>query len=138
MTAYDTMNIFAKILRGDLPAHKIFEDEHSLAFLDIMPKAKGHALVIPKYEARNILDCPQNILSYLIMTTQKIAQVAQRAFHADGISLIQSNEAAGDQEVFHLHFHVIPRYKNAAMQQRDMGTTPEKLKETAEIYKSAL
>ena len=138
MSAYDTDNIFAKILRGSVPCFKIFEDAHTLAFLDIMPKARGHALVIPKHPARNILDCPTDVLSYLIVTTQKVALAGVTAFKADGISIAQSNETAGDQEVFHLHFHVIPRFENVALQQRVLGMTSENLKEIAEIYKSAL
>jgi histidine triad (HIT) family protein len=109
MPTYDTQNIFAKILRGEIPCFKIFEDEHSLAFMDIMPRAPGHCLVIPKVEARNLLDCPPEALSRLIVNVQRIAQAAKAAFGADGITLQQFSESAGGQEVFHLHFHILPR-----------------------------
>jgi len=109
MTSYDPNNIFAKILRGELPAHKVFEDDNTFAFLDIMPRAPGHTLVIPKAPARNILDIGGDDLAHVIKVTQRIARAAVAAFSADGITLQQFNEPAGGQVVFHLHFHVIPR-----------------------------
>jgi len=109
MTSYDPNNIFAKILRGELPAHKVFEDDHTFAFLDIMPRAPGHTLVIPKAPARNILDVAADDLVHVIKVTQRIARAAAAAFAADGVTLQQFNEPAGGQVVFHLHFHVIPR-----------------------------
>ena len=107
--AYDDANVFAKILRGEIPCIKVFEDEHTLAFMDIMPGVDGHTLVIPKARARNILDCPADDLAAVIATVQRIAVAAKTAFLADGITIQQFNEAAGGQEVFHLHFHVMPR-----------------------------
>ncbi|MDX2265775.1 MAG: HIT family protein [Hyphomicrobiales bacterium] len=107
--AYDDANVFARILRGELPAHKIYEDERTLAFMDIMPRAAGHALVIPKAPARNILDAAPDDLAAVIAVTQKVAKAAKTAFGADGVSVHQFSEKAGGQEVFHLHFHVIPR-----------------------------
>jgi histidine triad (HIT) family protein len=107
--AYDPNNVFAKILRDELPALKVFEDEHTLAFMDIMPAADGHVLIIPKGPHRNIFDCPDHLLRSVIVTTRKIAIAAQKAFVADGVTVSQFNETAGGQEVFHLHFHVIPR-----------------------------
>jgi histidine triad (HIT) family protein len=109
MESYDQNNIFAKILRGELPAYKVYQDGKAFAFLDIMPRAPGHTLVIPKAAARNILDIQPDDLANLIKTTQMIARAAVAAFAADGITIQQFNEPAGGQVVFHLHFHVIPR-----------------------------
>ncbi|MCV6546433.1 MAG: HIT family protein [Cohaesibacter sp.] len=111
MTApsYDTDNIFAKILRGDLPCHKVYEDDATFAFMDIMPRADGHTLVIPKNASRNMLDVKQADLNAIMATVQKIAKAQMQAFDADGITLQQFNEPAGGQVVFHLHMHVIPR-----------------------------
>ena len=106
---YDKSNVFACILRGELPCHKIHEDEHSFVLLDIMPRSDGHALVIPKIPVRTLFDCPPEVLAALILTVQKIGRAAVKAFDADGLTIQQFNEAAGGQEVFHLHFHVIPR-----------------------------
>jgi len=109
MTSYDPNNVFAKILRGELPAYKVHEDDKAFAFLDIMPRAPGHTLVIPKAPARNILDIEPDDLAHLIKTTQTIARAAVKAFSADGLTVQQFNEPAGGQVVFHLHVHVIPR-----------------------------
>lgn len=109
-TVYDDQNIFAKILRGELPCYKIFEDDVALAFMDIMPRTQGHCLVIPKVPARNVLDIPADDLSKLIARVQKVAQAAKTAMQADGITLHQYNEPAGGQVIFHLHFHVMPRF----------------------------
>ncbi|MBN8534739.1 MAG: HIT family protein [Rhizobiales bacterium] len=116
MPPYDNQNIFAKILRGEIPCFKIFEDEHTLAFMDIMPRSPGHCLVIPKAEARNLLDCPPEALSRLIVNVQKIALAAKAALEADGITLQQFSESAGGQEVFHLHFHILPRHEGEGLQ----------------------
>jgi histidine triad (HIT) family protein len=109
MPSYDPNNIFAKILRGELPAHKVYEDDKTYAFLDIMPQAAGHTLVIPKAPVRTILDIAPDDLAYLMQVTQKIARTAVAVFGADGLTIIQFNEPAGGQTVFHLHVHVIPR-----------------------------
>jgi len=109
MPSYDPNNIFAKMLRGEVPAHKVFEDERTFAFLDIMPQAAGHTLVIPKSPARNVLDVAPDELAYLIKVTQRIAKTAISVFAADGVNIFQFNEPAAGQSVFHLHFHVIPR-----------------------------
>ncbi len=109
MTGYDQNNIFAKILRGEIPAYKVHEDDKAFAFLDIMPRAPGHTLVIPKAPARNMLDIKPDDLAHLIKTTQIVAQAAVKAFSADGLTIQQFNEPAGGQVVFHLHIHVIPR-----------------------------
>ena len=108
MTAYDTNNIFAKILRGELPCHKVYDDEHVFAFLDIMPRSPGHTLVIPKAPARNILDITPEDYAHVARGAHKIAAAAMKAFKADGITVQQFNEPAGGQVVFHLHMHVMP------------------------------
>jgi histidine triad (HIT) family protein len=115
MTAYDNSNIFAKILRGEIPCHKIYEDEHVLSFLDIMPRSPGHALVIPKAPARNILDIKEEDYLHVARATRKIARAAMMAFKADGITVQQFNEAAGGQVVFHLHVHIMPRHDGIAL-----------------------
>lgn len=115
MPNYDPQNIFAKILRGELPCHKVYEDDKVLAFLDIMPRAPGHVLVLPKAPARNLLDISPDDLAHVIKVAQKIAKVSVEAFGADGVTLQQFNESAGGQVVFHLHVHVIPRKTGVAM-----------------------
>ena len=109
MASYDQNNIFAKILRGELPCHKVYEDDHAFAFLDIMPRAPGHTLVLPKAPARNLLDVAPADLAHVMQVAQKIARAAVKVFGADGITVQQFNESAGGQVVFHLHVHVIPR-----------------------------
>ncbi|OLP60028.1 HIT family hydrolase [Xaviernesmea oryzae] len=108
---YDTDNIFAKILRGEIPCHRVYEDDATIAFMDVMPQADGHVLVVPKTPSRNLLDADPATLTGLIQVVQKVAKAAQQAFEADGISIMQFNEAAGGQSVFHLHVHVIPRHE---------------------------
>jgi histidine triad (HIT) family protein len=115
MPSYDPNNVFAKILRGELPAHKVFEDDKTFAFLDIMPRAPGHTLVIPKAPVRNILDIEPDDLAHLIKATQTIARAAVTLFAADGLTVQQFNEPAGGQIVFHLHIHVIPRKMGVAL-----------------------
>jgi histidine triad (HIT) family protein len=115
MPTYDPNNIFAKILRGELPCHKVYEDEHTLAFLDIMPRAPGHTLVLPKAPARNLLDIGADDLGHVARVTQKVAKAAMTVFAADGITVQQFNEGAGGQVVFHLHVHVIPRKSGVPM-----------------------
>jgi histidine triad (HIT) family protein len=115
MPSYDPNNVFAKILRGELPAHKIFEDDKVFSFLDIMPRAPGHTLVIPKSPVRTLLDIEPDDLSHLITATQTIARAAVNAFGADGLTMQQFNEPAGGQVVFHLHIHVIPRKMGVAL-----------------------
>jgi histidine triad (HIT) family protein len=108
MTAYDNQNIFAKILRGEIPCHKVFENRHTLAFLDIMPRSPGHTLVIPKAAARGILDIAADDFAEVARTARQIAITAVRAFDAEGIIVQQFSEAASGQVVFHLHMHVMP------------------------------
>ena len=118
--SYDDGNIFAKILRGELPCEKIYEDEHTFAFMDIMPRADGHTLVIPKTPARNMLDATAEQLASCLATVQTISNAMKKGLNADGITLQQFNEAAGGQEVFHLHFHVLPRHDGVKL--RPPGT----------------
>jgi len=115
MTAYDTDNVFAKILRGEFPCYKVYENEHVLAFLDIMPRVAGHTLVIPKAPARNILDITEEDYLHVGRATRIIARAAKDAFNADGITIQQFNESAGGQVVFHLHVHVMPRHDGIAL-----------------------
>jgi histidine triad (HIT) family protein len=115
MPSYDPNNIFAKILRGELPSYKVYEDDKTLAFLDIMPRAPGHALVLPKSPARNILDISPDDLAHVMKVAQKIAQTSMTVFDANGVTVQQFNEGAGGQVVFHLHVHVIPRHDGVPM-----------------------
>lgn len=111
---YDANNIFAKILRGEIPCHRVYEDDDTLAFMDVMPQSPGHLLVIPKEPSRNLLDADPAVLARLMPVVQKLARAAKEAFEADGITVTQFNEAAAGQTVFHLHVHIIPRYEGQA------------------------
>ena len=130
MPSYDPNNIFAKILRGELPCHKVYEDDRALAFLDIMPRAPGHTLVLPKVPARNILDVAPDDLAHVMTVVQKIAQAGMKAFGADGVTIQQFNEGAGGQVVFHLHVHIIPRHAGVALK------PPASFKEEPEVLKA--
>jgi histidine triad (HIT) family protein len=115
MSSYDNDNIFAKIIRGELPAFKVYEDDKTLAFLDIMPRCPGHTLVIPKAPARNVFDITPADFAAVARTTQKVAIAVRKAFAADGITLGQANERAGGQVVFHLHMHVMTRHDGVSL-----------------------
>lgn len=137
--AYDPDNVFAKILRGDLPCHKVYEDDHNLAFMDIMPRCDGHCLVIPKTPARNILDVDDATLSRLAVAVARVARATKRAFAADGLTVQQFNEQAGGQIVFHLHFHVLPRFEGVALRPHTGEMEkPEVLATNAEKIRRAL
>ena len=112
---YDDTNVFAKILRGELPAQTIYETDHVLAFMDIMPRGNGHALVIPKAKARNIFDVDPDVLAELMKAVQIVAKASKTAFDADGVTIQQFNESAGGQVVFHMHVHVIPRFEGVPL-----------------------
>jgi histidine triad (HIT) family protein len=127
MPSYDPQNVFAKILRGELPCYKVYEDDKVFAFLDIMPRAPGHTLVLPKAPARNLLDVDPGDLAAVMAAAQKIAKAAMRVFNADGITIQQFNENAGGQVVFHLHLHVIPRKSGVPMK------PPASVKENPEV-----
>jgi histidine triad (HIT) family protein len=113
--AYDSNNVFAKILRGEIPTHKVLEDADLVAFMDVMPQAAGHVLVVPKAASRNLLDADPAVLAKLLPAVQRVAQAVKTAFSADGVSVFQYNEAAGGQSVFHLHMHVVPRHDGVAL-----------------------
>jgi histidine triad (HIT) family protein len=115
MPAYDANNVFAKILRGEFPCYKVYENENVIAFLDIMPRSPGHTLVIPKSATRNILDASAEDYAHVARGAHKIAAAAMKAFKADGITVQQFNEPAGGQVVFHLHMHVMPRHDGVAL-----------------------
>ena len=139
MTAYDQNNLFAKILRGELPCYNIYEDDKAFAFLDIMPRAPGHTLVLPKAPARNILDVTPDDLAQVMKVVQKIAQAGVRVFAADGVTIQQFNESAGGQIVFHLHVHVIPRKQGVALKPpASVKEAPEVLAEQAKRLSAAL
>ncbi len=113
--SYDDQNIFAKILRGEIPSHRVYEDDDVVAFMDVMPQGPGHALIVPKAPSRNLLDADPATLVPVIQTAQRVARAAMRAFDADGVTIVQFNEAPAGQSVFHLHFHVIPRFDGVAL-----------------------
>jgi histidine triad (HIT) family protein len=115
MAGYDPGNIFGKILRGEIPCLKLFEDQDVLAFMDVMPQADGHALVLPKAPSRGLLDAAPETLATLIRHTQRLAIAAKAGMMADGVTIQQFNETAGGQSVFHLHFHVIPRWNGVPL-----------------------
>ena len=139
MPTYDASNIFAKILRGELPCYKVYEDDKTLAFLDIMPRAPGHVLVLPKAPVRNILDIAPDDLAHVIKVAQKIAKVSVDVFGADGVTIQQFNESAGGQVVFHLHVHVIPRKTGVAMKPpASEKAAPEVLADQAKQLAAAL
>ena len=108
--AYDTDNIFAKILRGEADAHVVLDEEHCLAFMDLMPQSPGHTLVIPREPAENLFDLSDEGLDVLVATTRRVARAVKAAFDPPGIMIVQLNGADAGQSVFHIHFHVIPRY----------------------------
>ncbi|WP_299145496.1 HIT family protein [uncultured Tateyamaria sp.] len=138
MTAYDDQNIFAKILRGEIPSFKVFEDDDTLCFMDIMPRTDGHCLVIPKTPCRNVLDASDAQLAAVMATVKKVANAAKTAFDADGITLQQFNETAGGQEVFHLHFHIHPRHAGLAMRAPGQMGDMDAIKAHAERISAAL
>ena len=137
--AYDPNNIFAKILRGDIPCVKVFEDAKTLAFMDVMPEADGHVLVVPKEAAEDILDLSADGLTAMMATVQKVAKAADRALAPDGIALKQYNRAPAGQSVFHVHFHVVPRWEGVPLAPHGKAMVEEKLLEpVAAKIRSAL
>jgi len=137
--AYDTRNIFARILRGEIPAHKVYEDEHTLAFMDVMPQSDGHTLVIPKAAAENLFDLPPEALAATILTTQRVARAVKKAFDPPGIMIAQLNGAGAGQSVFHIHFHIVPRYEgiDLRLHAREMAD-PKVLADHAARVRAAL
>jgi histidine triad (HIT) family protein len=124
---YDPNNVFAKILRGELPCEKVYEDESTLAFMDIMPRADGHVLVIPKNGSRNILDASIPDLQATMATVQKIARAVKDGMKADGLTIQQFNESAGGQVVFHLHFHILPRWEGVPLRPHTGEMAPKEV-----------
>jgi histidine triad (HIT) family protein len=118
---YDTKNVFAKILGGEIPCAKIYEDARILSFMDAFPQAKGHCLVIPKLQARNLFDIPSEHLQNLIHQTQRIARAVHGALSPDGIQILQFNGEAGGQTVFHIHFHIVPRWYDMSLKTHAHG-----------------
>lgn len=136
---YDPNNIFAKILKGEIPSVKLYEDDDTLAFMDAMPQANGHLLVIPKVASRNMLDADPAVLTKLMPVVQKLAIAAKRAFEADGVTVAQFNEAAAGQTIHHLHFHIIPRHEGVPLKAHSGKMEDiEVLKANAEKIKAAL
>jgi histidine triad (HIT) family protein len=132
---YDDGNIFAKILRGETPAARVFEDDHVLAFMDVFPQAKGHTLVIPKHStARNLMDEEPTVLAPLILGVQRVTRAVRAALKPDGIVVTQFNGAPAGQTIFHLHFHIIPRWEGVALGRHGGGgmADPAELKALAD------
>ena len=137
--SYDDNNIFAKILRGELPSHRIYEDEAVVAFMDVMPQGTGHSLVVPKAPSRNLLDADPETLGPLFVVVRKVAQAVKKAFAADGVTVMQFNEPASGQTVYHLHVHVIPRFEGIPLKPHTGAMEkPEVLASNAEKIKAAL
>lgn len=138
-TPYDPTNVFAKILRGELPAQKLYEDADTIAIMDIMPRCAGHCLVLPKTPARNMLDATPAQLAACIATAQKLSHAAMRAFDAQGVTIQQFNESAGGQVVFHLHYHVLPRHAGVSLGPHSATMEkPDVLKANADKIRAAL
>ena len=138
---YDKDNVFAKIIRGDLPAAKVYEDAHVLAFMDVFPQSRGHTLVVSKKSrARNLLDVESEVLSHLVLDVQRVAKAMKAALKPDGIVLTQFNGAAAGQTVFHLHFHLIPRYTGQPLKPHGEGGMgdPAELAEIARLIASEI
>lgn len=137
--AYDSSNVFAKILRGEIPCVKVYEDDKTLAFMDVMPQAEGHVLVIPKEAAENIFDLSPEGAAAMMATAQKVAKAVKKGLNAPGIMLAQLNGPAAGQSVFHVHFHVIPRSAGVDMGLHARGMVdPKTLEPVAAKIRSAL
>lgn len=137
--AYDADNVFAKILRGEIPSHRIYEDADTIAIMDVMPQCDGHALVIPRAASRNVLDIDDRDLAAAIKVAKRIARAAMTAFAADGVSLMQFNESAAGQTVFHTHIHVLPRKAGVDLRFHAREMAPaDVIASHAEAYRRAL
>jgi len=136
---YDNDNIFAKLIRGEIPSVRVYEDENAIAFMDVMPQGTGHTLVIPRKGSRNLLDADPDTLAALIKVVQKIARAVKTAFAADGVTVMQFNEPASGQTVYHLHFHVIPRFEGVPLKAHSGQMADSKeLQSDAEKIRAAL
>ena len=138
MSTYDDQNIFAKILRDEIPSMRVFEDDETLCFMDIMPRTEGHCLVIPKTPCRNVLDATDEQLAAVMRTVRNVANAAKTALDADGVTIQQLNEAAGGQEVFHLHFHILPRKEGVSVRPPGNMGDMDEIAAICEKIKSAL
>lgn len=139
MSEYDNQNVFAKILRGELPCVKVYEDDDTLAFMDVMPQADGHVLVIPKSPAENLFELGEEAAIAVMLTTQKLARAVKKAMNCSGIMIAQLNGAEAGQTVFHIHMHIIPREDGIqmALPAKDM-VEAETLEKLAEKIRAAL
>ncbi|RWB29234.1 MULTISPECIES: HIT family protein [unclassified Mesorhizobium] len=138
-TTYDSSNIFAKILRGEIPSHRVYEDDAVVAFMDVMPQGPGHTLVVPKAPSRNLLDADPAVFGPLFANVQKVARAVKKAFDADGVTVMQFNEPASGQTVFHLHVHIIPRFEGIPLKPHSgQMEKPEVLAENAGKIRVAL
>ena len=136
---YDPSNIFAKILRGEIPSHRVYEDDAVVAFMDVMPQGPGHTLVVPKAPSRNLLDADPSTLGPLFTVVQQVALAVKKAFGADGVTVLQFNEPASGQTVYHLHVHVIPRFEGIALKPHTgQMEKPEVLAENAAKIRAVL
>ena len=136
---YDTNNIFAKILRGEIPSHRVYEDDAVVAFMDVMPQGPGHTLVVPKTPSRNLLDANPSTFGPLFTVVQKVALAVKKALDADGVTILQFNEPASGQTVYHLHVHVIPRFDGIPLKPHSGEMEkPEVLAGNAEKIRAAL
>ena len=137
--AYDRTNIFARILRGEIPSTRVYEDDAAIAFMDVMPQGPGHTLVVPKAPSRNLLDADAATLAPMMGVVQKVARAVKTAFDADGVTIMQFNEPASGQTVFHLHVHIIPRFEGVPLKPHTGEMErPEVLKAHAEKIRTAL
>lgn len=137
--SYDNNNVFAKILRGEIPSFKVFEDSETLAFMDVMPQSSGHTLVIPKSAAENFFDIDSKALASLIVKTQMVAGAVRRALRPDGVRIMQFNGPSAGQTVFHIHFHIIPCYEGVPLKPHTRDFADKNLlAEQAEKIKAAL
>ncbi len=136
--AYDENNVFAKIIRGEMPCYKVYEDSDTIAFMDIMPRSDGHSLVIPKTPARNIFDATLEQLAAIMRTTKLVSEASLKAFDAQGVTVQQFNEPAAGQLVFHLHFHILPRRDGEKLRPPGTMADQELLAQHAESLKGAL
>ncbi|AID30169.1 histidine triad (HIT) family protein [Mesorhizobium sp. USDA 4775] len=137
--AYDTNNIFAKILRGEIPSHRVYEDDAVVAFMDVMPQGPGHTLVVPKTPSRNLLDANPSTFGPLFTVVQKVALAVKKALDADGVTILQFNEPASGQTVYHLHVHIIPRFDGIPLKPHSGEMEkPEVLAGNAEKIRAAL
>jgi histidine triad (HIT) family protein len=137
--SYDPSNIFAKILRGEIPSHRVYEDDAVVAFMDVMPQGPGHTLVVPKAPSRNLLDADPSTLGPLFTVVKQVALAVKKAFGADGVTVLQFNEPASGQTVYHLHVHVIPRFEGIALKPHTgQMEKPEVLAENAAKIRAVL